>query len=55
MHLLHISFKNSNRNDEYKNQHIAVLKKRITDKLCTLREGKQLVYLINQIRSKSRK
>ena len=49
------NFKNSNRNDEYKNQHIAVLKKRSTDKLCTLKEGKQLVYLINQIRSKSRK
>lgn len=49
------NFKNSSRDDEYKNQHIAVLKKRVNDKLCTLREGRQLVYLINQIRSKSRK
>ena len=49
------NFKNSNRNDEYRDQHIAVLKKRGRDRLCTFREGKQLVYLINQIRSKSRK
>lgn len=49
------NFKNSNRNDEYRDQHIAVLKKRGSDRLCTFREGKQLVYLINQIRSKSRK
>tara|TARA_Y100000031_G_scaffold148808_1_gene185650 strand:- start:152 stop:1069 length:918 start_codon:yes stop_codon:yes gene_type:complete len=49
------NFKNSDRNDEYKNQHLAVLKKKVTNKLCTFREGKQLVYLINQIRLKSRK
>jgi len=49
------NFKNSSRNDEYRDQHIAVLKKRGSDRLCTFREGKQLVYLINQIRSKSRK
>ncbi len=48
-------FNNSNRNDEYRNQHIAILKKKTTNKLCTFNEGKQLVYLINQIRSKSRK
>ena len=48
-------FNNSNRNDEYRNQHMAVLKKKITSKLCTFNEGKQLIYLINQIKSKSRK
>ena len=48
-------FNNSNRNDEYRNQHIAILKKKTTNKLCTFNEGKQLVYLINQIKSKSRK
>ena len=48
-------FNNSNRNDEYRNQHIAVLKKKTTDRLCTFNEGKQLIYLINKIKSKSRK
>ena len=31
------------------------VKNKSTDKLCTFKEGKQLVYLINQIRSKSKK
>ena len=47
------TFKNSKRDNEYRDQHIAVLKKKFSDKLCTLREGKQLVYLINKIRLKS--
>ena len=49
------NFNNSNRDDEYKKQHLAILKNKYTDKLCTFKEGKQLVYLINQIRSKSKK
>jgi CMP-N,N'-diacetyllegionaminic acid synthase len=48
------NFNNSNRNDEYKKQHLAILKNKYTDRLCTFKEGKQLVYLINQIRSKSK-
>ena len=48
-------FNNSNRNNEYRNQHIAILKKKTNNKLCTFKEGKQLVYLINQIKSKSGK
>ena len=49
------NFKNSDRNSEYKKQHMAILKKKSTEKLCTFKEGKQLVYLINQIRSQSKK
>ena len=49
------NFKNSGENSDYKKQHLAILKNKSTDKLCTFKEGKQLVYLINQIRSKSRK
>ena len=49
------SFRNSDRNFEYKKQHLAILTNKYTDKLCTFKEGKQLVYLINQIRSRSKK
>ena len=49
------NFQNFNRNIEYKKQHLAILKKKYTNKLCTYKEGEQLLYLINQIRSKSRK
>ena len=49
------NFKNSKRNLEYKKQHLAILTNKYTDKLCTFKEGKQLVYLINQIKSKSQK
>ena len=49
------NFKNSDRNSDYKKQHLAILKNKSTDKLCTFKEGKQLVYLINQIRSQSKK
>ena len=49
------NFKNLNRNIEYKKQHLAILKNKDTNKLCTYKEGKQLVYLINQIRSISKK
>lgn len=49
------NFKNSDRNSDYKKQHLAILKNKFTDKLCTFKEGKQLVYLINQIRSQSKK
>ena len=47
------NFKNSNKNSEYKKQHLAILTKKYTNKLCTFNEGKQLVYLIDQIKSKS--
>ena len=49
------NFKNSDRNSDYEKQHLAILKNKSTDKLCTFKEGKQLVYLINQIRSRSKK
>ena len=49
------NFRNSDRNSEYKKQHLAILENKYTDKLCTFKEGKQLVYLINQIRSQSKK
>ena len=49
------NFKNSKRNLEYKKQHLAILTNKYTDKLCTFKEGKWLVYLINQIRSRSKK
>ena len=48
------NFKNSDRNSEYKKQHLAILTNKYTDKLCTYKEGKQIVYLINQIKSKSK-
>ena len=47
------NFKNSDRNSEYRKQHLAILTNKYTDKLCTFNEGKQLVYLINKIRLKS--
>jgi CMP-N,N'-diacetyllegionaminic acid synthase len=49
------NFRNSDRNSEYKKQHLAILTNKFTDKLCAFKEGQQLVYLINQIRSKSKK
>ena len=49
------NFKNSEKNSEYRKQHVAILTNKYTDKLCTFKEGKQLVYLINQIRSRSKK
>ena len=49
------NFKNSNRNSDYKELHLAILKNKSKDRLCTFKEGKQLVHLINQIRSRSRK
>jgi hypothetical protein len=49
------NFRNSDRNSEYKKQHLAILTNKYTDKLCTFKEGKRLVYLINQIRSRSKK
>ncbi len=48
------NFKNSNRNSDYKKLHLAILKNKSRDRLCTFKEGKQLVNLITQIRSKSK-
>ena len=48
------NFRSSNRNSEYEKQHLAILTNKYTNKLCTFKEGKQLLYLINQIKSKSR-
>ena len=48
------NFVNSNRNSEYKAQHLAILSNKFKDKLCTFEEGKQIVYLINKIRSKTK-
>ena len=47
-------FENSNRNFEYKAQHSAILLNKFKDKLCTFEEGKQIVYLIDKIRSKTK-
>ena len=49
------NFKNSDKNSDYKKQHLAILKKKSADKLCTFKEGKQLAYLVNKIRSQSKK
>ncbi len=49
------NFKNSNKKSEYKQQHLALLKNKNANKLCTYKEGEQLVYLINQIKFKSKK
>ena len=49
------NFRNSDRNSEYKKQHFAILTNKYTDKLCTFKEGRRLVYLISQIRSRSKK
>ena len=49
------NFKNSYKDYEYKNQHLAILKKKHTRKLCSFNEGKKLMYLISRIRSKSLK
>ncbi len=49
------NFRNSDRNSEYRKQHLAILTNKCTDKLCTFKEGKKIVSLINQIRSKSKK
>jgi|TARA_Y100000031_G_scaffold141620_1_gene170332 CMP-N,N'-diacetyllegionaminic acid synthase len=48
------NFANSNSDFEYKAQHLAILSNKFKEKLCTFKEGKQIVYLINKIRSKSR-
>ena len=48
------NFRNSDRNFEYRKQHLAILTNKYTDKLCTFNEGKQIVHLINQIRFKSK-
>ena len=48
------NFRNSDRNSEYRKQHLAILTNKYTDKLCTFEEGKQLVCLVNHIRSKSK-
>jgi hypothetical protein len=48
------NFENSNRNFEYKAQHLAILLNKFKDKLCTFEEGKQIVYLIDKIRSKTK-
>ena len=49
------NFKNSDINSDYKKQHLAILKNKSTDKLCTFKEGKQIVNLVSRIRSKSKK
>ena len=49
------NFKNLEKNLDYKKQHLAILKKKSIEKLCTFKEGKRLVYLINQIRSRSKR
>jgi CMP-N,N'-diacetyllegionaminic acid synthase len=48
-------FKKFDRNTEYKEQHLAILLKKNSNKLCRFSEGKQLVDLINNIKFKSRK
>jgi CMP-N,N'-diacetyllegionaminic acid synthase len=48
------NFVNSNRNSEYKAQHLAILSNKFKDKLCTFEEGKQIMYLINKIKSKTK-
>jgi len=48
------NFKNSDKNSEYRKQHVAILTNKYTDKLCTFKEGKEIVHLVNQIRSKSK-
>lgn len=47
------NFTRSKKDYEYKAQHLAILSNKFKEKLCTLKEGKQIVYLINKIRSKS--
>ena len=49
------NFRNLDRNFEYKKQHLAILTNKYSNRLCTFKEGKQLVYLINQIKFKSQK
>ena len=49
------TFYNSDRNSDYKKQHLAILQKKSHSNLCTFKEGKQIVYLLNQIKSKSKK
>ena len=48
------NFKNSNKNSEYKKQHLAILTNKCINKLCTFNEGKKIVYLIDQIKFKSK-
>ena len=49
------NFKNSFRNQEFKKQHLAILKKKYHSNLCSFKEGKQIVSLINQIKNRSKK
>ena len=49
------NFKNYNRNFDYKKLHLAILKKKYNNNLCTFAEGKQIMYLIDQIKFKSKK
>ena len=49
------NFKNSDRNSEFKKQHLAIMTNKYSDRLCTFREGKKIVYLVDKIRSKSKK
>ena len=48
------NFKNYSRNFDYKELHLAILKNKYNNKLCTFAEGKQLMYLIDQIKLKSK-
>jgi len=49
------NFKNYSRNFDYKKLHLAILRNKHSNRLCTFAEGKQLMYLIEQIRSESKK
>jgi len=49
------NFKNSDRNSEFKKQHLAIMTNKYSDKLCTFKEGKKILYLVDKIRSKSKK
>lgn len=46
------NFKNSYRNQEFKNQHLAILKKKNHNSLCSFEEGQQTVNLISQIKNR---
>jgi hypothetical protein len=49
------NFKNSFRNEEFKNQHLAILKKKSYSNLCSFKEGQQIVNLISKIKTRSKK
>jgi|TARA_B100001964_G_scaffold242540_1_gene317679 CMP-N,N'-diacetyllegionaminic acid synthase len=48
------NFNNSNKNLEIKKQHLAALTKKKAHNLCTYNEGNQILYLIEQIRTRSK-